>query len=198
MGDLGFGAVIAKVEEYFGRHITRVVLALVLGFIVVGAVSGIWTLGIAPIVAYFARAPSVWSVVANAVGLGITFGTAMAGASLILDAYRRRLATDELERSVPAARELLERVEASSAEVSAHRAEVLDVMAQARATADRGEALVALSSMALEELVESGLKSGRITAEQGAEIRALAAEVRATPSDGASEVMPDRDAGPFD
>lgn len=78
--DFGFGDILNKIEEEFGKRITRWLLMLVGVAVAAGCVGVIWTALVAPLLTFLGspqRAQTGWSIalVAFGIGAGISLGS---------------------------------------------------------------------------------------------------------------------------
>lgn len=179
MGDLGLGSLVAKFEEYFGRRATGGLLILAYIAIAAAAVTAIWKLAILPVLALAAPLfpkPLSFRGFLNLIGILVPIFAAMGAASMALDAYRRRLATDSLERLVPMASDVLDKAEAKLAEAKEMFEDIKAAHVENGVLMDKAQALIDASNLAFGEILESGIKNGRITLDQANEIRSLIAE----------------------
>lgn len=157
--ELGVGQFLEKFENHFGSRWTKALL-LVVGLGVASvSLTAVWQFIGKPLwsVAY-ANWPRQWTgqTTLQAFFIALQIGAGMAVGSIMLDAYRRRIATDEVERLVPRTQEVLENSELGLAEARA-------LVDHAQETMRDVKELVMAATLGLDEMIETARKTGLIS-----------------------------------
>jgi len=166
--DLGGAELVDKIEEYFGKRLTKIFLIIIVLGVSSAALSAVWTLALRPALVGLGFTPSV-SITSQIPGYAtlafqILFWAAVA--SMIVDSFRKR----DLVRIIQQRADLTLQQEAMYIE---HIAQLREMIGDMKKNMRETDELLALTYMVANEWIDKSLEEGSITEVQAEELRTL-------------------------
>jgi hypothetical protein len=155
--DFGFGSLVGKYEEYFGRKITRFLLVVVGLGVVAAGIGATWQWLISPLLAFF-NTPLWGRTLISLLWRAIGIGAGVAVGIFLMSAVTEWRKTRQIDAILAKAKGLLSETDAQS---KRHRKEMDEVFAKARDQLGEGYAKIRSQTA---DLMEMAIASARVLA----------------------------------